>query len=175
MLSVRGMRCTSPDLFTYSNVFQYGAADRGGRYNMIPVTACWSRTAPAAYCIYTILKHTDCIETVHPSTWKSWVHSRGVAYALVCFNMVHRTRIELVFPAWKASVLTDRRTVHRTTVFKEHLHHQQNLLYRFHTLCQQLFCCCFFTTGAQGRIRTDGFRVLQTLALGHSATCACIW
>ena len=88
MLSVRGMRCTSPDLFTDSNVFQYGAADRGGRYNMIPVTACWSRTAPAAYCIYTILKHTDCIETVHPSTWKGWVHSRGVAYALVCFNMV---------------------------------------------------------------------------------------
>ncbi len=34
---------------------------------------------------------------------------------------------------------------------------------------------CFIATGAQGRIRTDGFRVLQTLALGRSATCAYYW
>ena len=53
-----------------------------------------------------------------PYAWGAWFTVRCSHQCCSPPMLVHRTRIELVFLAWKASVLTDRRTVHVITTEK---------------------------------------------------------
>ena len=63
-------------------------------------------------CLEGVCAATD--SELHQLTY--WVDN------LMHFNMVHRTRVELVLLGWKPSVLTDRRTVHLpSTNFKRTL------------------------------------------------------
>ena len=59
----------------------------------------------------TIVKHTQ--------HYTLFSHSFSyLGRVLMCFTMVLGTRIELVFPPWKGSVLTDRRTEQILAIFQ---------------------------------------------------------
>ena len=65
--------------------------------------------------------------------------------------------------------------MHRIVKLLKKLNYRNIIVYqldRFVKRVVQIQHVTTFATGATGQIRTDGFKVLQTFALGHSATVA---
>ena len=104
---------------------------------------------------------------------KVW-YSSQLSYTPIIY-LAHPTGFEPVLLPWKGNVLTTRRWVHRIVKLLKKLNYRNIIVYqldRFVKRVVQIQHVTIFTTGATGQIRTDGFKVLQTFALGHSATVA---